>query len=95
MPVIALAVSAYFAHHSVDGRFGSVARVDLERQLAEAEASLNDLRQTKKRLEIRVALLRPGTIERDTLDEYARRELGLVGSNDALVLTPPPIVVQY
>jgi cell division protein FtsB len=86
VPAICLIVSAYFAHHSVDGRFGSDARVRIDAALAETQARLETLRQTRADLTHKVALLKSGSIERDTLDGFAREKLGLIGPADVVYM---------
>ncbi len=86
VPVICLTVSAYFAHHSVDGRYGSEARMRVDAALADAQARLDTLKSQRQIIDHKVALLRSGSIERDTLDEHARNTLGLIGPNDVVVL---------
>jgi cell division protein FtsB len=85
VPVICLTVSAYFLHHSFDGRFGSEARTRIDAERVAASARLDALKAERIRLEHKVALLRSGTIERDTLDEHARSLLGMIGSKDAVI----------
>jgi cell division protein FtsB len=86
VPVISLVVCAYFAHHSLDGRYGSQARVRVDAALADAQARLDTLKTQHQNIDHKVALLRSGSIERDTLDEHARNTLGLIGPNDVVVL---------
>jgi cell division protein FtsB len=89
VPAICVVVCAYFAHHSVDGRYGSEARVRVDAALADAQARLDTLKAQRKNIEHKVALLRSGSIERDTLDEHARRSLGLISPNDVLIFSNP------
>ena len=86
VPDICTVVSAYFAHHSFDGRYGSEARVRVEAALADAQARLDTLKAQRQNIDHKVALLRSGSIERDTLDEHARNTLGMIGPNDVVVL---------
>ncbi|NJR13197.1 MAG: septum formation initiator family protein [Phyllobacteriaceae bacterium] len=82
VPVITLIASVYFAHHSVDGRYGSDARQKVEAALADTQARLSTLQAARSEIEHKVALLKTGTIERDTLDEHARKTLGLIAVNE-------------
>jgi cell division protein FtsB len=84
IPAISLVVCAYFAHHSVDGRYGSEAREDIRAALVETQARLDLLRANRAALEHKVALLKVGTIERDTLDGFAREKLGLISANEVI-----------
>jgi cell division protein FtsB len=89
VPVICLVVCAYFAHHSIDGRYGSEARVRVDAALADAQARLDTLKAQRQIIDHKVALLRSGSIERDTLDEHARNTLGMTGPNDVVILSNP------
>ena len=89
IPVICTVVCAYFAHHSLDGRYGSEARVRVDAALAGAQARLDTLKAQHKNIDHKVALLRSGSIERDTLDEHARHTLGMISPNDVLILSNP------
>jgi cell division protein FtsB len=86
VPALSLILCAYFAHHSVDGRYGSDARQKIDVALAETQARLDQLRATRAELEHKVALMKTGTIERDTLDGFAREKLGYIGASDVVYM---------
>ncbi len=50
------------------------------------QSKLGDLRVQRQRLDQRVSLMRPETMDRDTLDELARSQLGLADENDIVIL---------
>jgi cell division protein FtsB len=87
VPFLCLMVSAYFLHHSFDGRFGSISLARMQASVAEETSKLEALKAERASLEHHVALLRSGSIERDTLDEHARGKLGLIGAHDVVIAT--------
>ena len=86
IPVVTIVTSAYFYHHSSEGRFGSTSRAILTVELSKAQSMLAELKGRRNGLEKEVALLRDGTIERDSLDERARASLGMVGKHEVIML---------
>lgn len=60
--------------------------VALERETALAEAELHALRAQKQEIEKKVIGLRPGSIDRDLLDERARALLGYRRAEERVVL---------
>jgi len=85
LPVICLLVLAYFAHHAVEGEFGlaSLERLDAQEQSLQEE--LAALKAARERLEARVALMRPGSLDRDMVDERARQALNLAHPHDVVI----------
>jgi len=94
-PLARLAVSAasalliaYFVFHAWSGRYGIEAMHRMEEDRTRLEFSLARLKQERRRLEGRVALLRDGTIEKDMLDEQARNMLNMVAPDEIVILRP-------
>lgn len=75
----------YFAYHMVQGDHGYVALVDLRGQVAEAHATLTQLREQRERLEARADGLVNGDRDRDLVDQQARRMLNLARPNDLVL----------
>ena len=84
-PVACLCAIGYFAYHTLQGHRSLITYVHLENELAAAQVELAAAAQRRLRLERRVALLRPENIDRDILDEQARKVLGL-GHADEVVI---------
>lgn len=85
VPAITAAVLAYFALHAQSGKYGLNAKQELSVELANREAVYNTLDRQREKLEKRVSLLHDGTLQRDMLDEQARRALNL-SSDDEITL---------
>lgn len=85
VPAITGLFLAYFGFHAYHGEYGIYAKYRLEARIAEAEKRLDALSQTRSALEHRIALLQDGTLEKDMLDEQARRALNLAGENEVVI----------
>lgn len=77
VPAIAAMFLTYFGFHAFHGEYGIYNKYRLEERVAGLEAQLHDLTATRKALEQRVQLMHDGTLERDMLDEQARRALNV------------------
>jgi cell division protein FtsB len=89
-PVIGAAVFAYFAYHAVQGERGLLTWLRLSQQIREAEATYAGVAEERARLEHRVALLSPGSLDPDMLEERARAMLNLAHSDDLVIFLEPP-----
>lgn len=77
---------AYFLHHANIGQRGLEARRELSVQIEQTRAELDELVRERKEWERRVALVRSDQIDRDLLEEQARKMLGRVHRNDLVIL---------
>jgi cell division protein FtsB len=84
--VLAALLIGYFAVHAYSGDHGLKARQDLDLEIAELTRDLDRLKVERKQWERRVSLLRPGSIDPDTLDERARALLEYAHPNDLVLL---------
>lgn len=73
---------AYFIYHSIYGSRGIIAYFSLNHQLEKAYSALEALRDERIELEHKVKLLRPESLDRDMLDQEARRVLGVAMPNE-------------
>ncbi len=85
VPAIASAFLAYFAMHVQGGQYGLDAKAELATILERKHAELATVTRERERMEIRVTLLHDGSLERDMIDERARRYLN-VGAEDELLI---------
>lgn len=86
VPVFGACVSGYFVYHAIQGERGLAAWLALEKQIATAEATLERLATERAVLERRVALLSPGTLDADMLDERARHMLNFAHPDELVIL---------
>ena len=87
LPILTAAFLSYFGFHAYHGEFGLYARIQLEEQKATLTKQLEKISGERAALEKRVALLRDGSIEKDMLDEQARRALNLSHPDEVTIIT--------
>jgi cell division protein FtsB len=85
LPTACLLVMGYFAYHAVEGDYGLFALGKLKARVASLEAELDDARGARQRMEARVALMRPESVDRDMLDERARQALNMADAKDLVI----------
>jgi cell division protein FtsB len=81
----AVAFIGYFGINAYTGDRGLKAKQDLDAQIAELSAELDDLRQARALWERRLTLLRSASLDPDTLDERARLLLGYAHPHDVVM----------
>src|SRR5205814_5371387 len=75
----------YFGVNAYTGNHGLRAKQDLDRQIGQATAELENLRAERRVWERRVALLQSDKLDPDFLDERARALLNWVDPNDLVL----------
>ncbi|WP_159585832.1 FtsB family cell division protein [Chelativorans xinjiangense] len=88
VPAITALVLTYFGFHAYQGDYGLNGKERLEGRIAGLEAKLDALHRERGDLEERVSLLNDGSLEKDMLDEQARRALNLVRENEIVIFRP-------
>ncbi|WP_350334035.1 FtsB family cell division protein [Coralliovum pocilloporae] len=86
VPLLCVLCLSYFAFHALNGDYGVYAKKRMAVRIASLEAELAALQSEKLRIEHRVSLLKPESLDRDLIDELARRNLNYVHVNDIVVL---------
>jgi cell division protein FtsB len=77
----------YFAWHAWKGPRGFPYKDRLTADVAALETKYEDLHATRLKLENKVSLLRPESIDPDLLDELARGKLELAKPTDVVAFT--------
>jgi len=75
--IITIFMLLYFVFHSIYGSRGIIAYFKLQAELESSHKKLDQLRAERLEIENRTKLLRPGSLDRDMLDEKTRNVLGL------------------
>ena len=75
IPAISLAVIAYFGSHAIWGERGLLALEDVQARLGVEQQRLAQLHDERVRLEHRVRLMEPGSVDPDLVEELARSRL--------------------
>lgn len=85
VPAISVMFLSYFGFHAYHGEYGIFSKYQLAGRITELDAELQTTMAERTALERKVQMLREGTIDRDMLDEFARRELDYSRSNELTV----------
>lgn len=85
-PIMAVGVLAYFSYHAINGSLGLESMRNYEEDVAQLQGQLGALEKQRATLERKTAMLRDGSLERDMLDEQARRVLGVTRENEIVIL---------
>src|SRR5947209_12618199 len=81
-------VAAYFVWHALNGERGLKASLEYSKQISDLEKERASLRAERAHWEHRIGLIRGDEIDRDLLDQEARRILGRVNAHDLVVMIP-------
>lgn len=81
-------ISFYFAYHLVSGNKGLLAMMQLSSKLEEAHLRLDDVKMDRLKMEHKVKMLSPESLDLDLLDEQARRNLGHAKPNEIIYFLP-------
>jgi len=88
LPAVTVAFLAYFAYHAFHGEYGLFARARFDDEAVHLRGELAAVRAKRERLERRVALLRPESLDPDMIEERARLSLNVVHRNELVILRP-------
>ena len=86
VPAVSALFLAYFGFHAYHGEFGINSKYLYEAQAVELQARLDTVKAQRLGLERRVQLLHDGTLEKDMLDEQARRALNLSKPDEIVIM---------
>ena len=85
-PVLGVCAIVYFAYHGVHGDRGLIAWWKIKQRVAAAKLALAQSENERDRLEKRVRLLNPGSLDPDMLEERARVMLNYGHTDDLVIL---------
>lgn len=86
LPVLAVGVLSYFGHHAFNGSLGLASGEQYQATASALETELAALETMREGLEKKTGMLRDGSLERDMIDEQARRTLGITRANEIVIL---------
>lgn len=86
VPAISAAFLSYFGFHAFHGEYGIYSKYRLEARVAALETDLEKVQSERMRLEQRLSLLNDGTLEKDMLDEHARRALNMALADEVIIM---------
>lgn len=74
--VIGVCLSFYFCYHLIAGERSYLRLVSLDRQIEDTQEEFHVASAERETLEQKVVMMRPGNVNRDLLEEQARKVLG-------------------
>ena len=86
VPAVSALFLAYFGFHAYHGEFGIYSKYLYEAQAVALQARLDAVKAQRVGMERRVQLLQDGTLEKDMLDEQARRALNLSKPDEIVIM---------
>jgi cell division protein FtsB len=86
VPAITVLFLAYFGFHAYHGEFGIYSKYQFEARAAELQGRLVTIQAQRLDLERRVQLLHDGTLEKDMVDEQARKALNLSQADEVTIM---------
>lgn len=89
LPFCCLLIMGYFAYHAVEGDYGLFALEKLEARVEALDAELADVEGERRRMERKVSLMRPESLDRDMIDERAREALNMANAKDIVIFLEP------
>jgi cell division protein FtsB len=89
VPALWTAVIGYFAYHLLDGQYGLMSWLAFEERAYKLQTELVDIKSEREKLEYRVALMRPESLDPDLLEERARQTLGFSRPNEVTIFREP------
>ena len=88
VPMLSVAFLAYFGFHAFNGDYGIYSKYELEAQTALLREEHTALVAKRVALEERVRLLHDGSLDKDMLDEQARKSLNLSKHDEVVIMRP-------
>jgi len=86
VPAVSAVFLSYFGFHAYHGEFGILSKYRYESEAVELQARLDTIQAQRMEIERRVQLLHDGTLEKDMLDEQARRALNLSQPDEIVIM---------
>jgi cell division protein FtsB len=86
IPAIAASFIGYFGYYTIFGTRGLLTYSDVQARLAVKQQELASLRADRTRLEHRIQLLQPGSVDPDLVEELARSQM--LGSSPSQIAVP-------
>ncbi len=89
VPSLAAIFLSYFGFHAYHGEFGIYSKYRYEAQAKELQARLDTIKSQRLGIERRVQMLHDGTLEKDMLDEQARKALNVSLADELTIMRLP------
>ena len=86
LPLIGICLCLYFSYHAILGNRSIVKLYMLEKQIETMSQENSASAETKESLQKKVSMMRPGTVDKDLLEEQARLVLGYREAEEVVIL---------
>ena len=83
---IGVCLSLYFCYHLIAGERSYLRLISLNHQISTTEKKHKEEFAQREALEQKVVMMRPGTVNRDLLEEQARSVLGFHYKDDKVII---------
>lgn len=87
--LISLSLCLYFSYHATQGNRSFLRLGSLNQKVATMSQKYDDLHVERVALEKKVVMMRPGSLDRDLLEEQARIVLGYKAPDEMVILQKP------
>jgi cell division protein FtsB len=87
LTLMGMGLFLYFSYHLIQGERSYMRYISLGQSVQTLEKDTAQLQEQRKELESKVSMMRPGSINRDLLEERARVVLGFRREGEKDVLT--------
>lgn len=84
--LIGMCLVLYFTYHAIYGSRSLMQMISLKSQIETMSSERDRLTSERESLEQRVSMMRPGSLDRDLLEERARVVLGYKSENEMIIL---------
>ncbi len=74
--IIGVCLAVYFCYHLIAGERSYLRLISLNYQVSQTEAKYEEVSKERAALEQKVVMMRPGSVNRDLLEEQSRKVLG-------------------
>lgn len=85
--MIGLCLCVYFTYHAFQGERSYIRLLSLNANIESTQNELSTLQTKRENLEQKVVMMRPGSINKDLLEERARAVLGFYHPDEVAVVT--------
>ena len=84
--IVGICLLCYFSYHALLGERSYIRLMSLERKTEKVSFVYHDLRTERMALENKVAKLRPGSLDKDLLEERVHHVLGYYHPDETVIL---------
>ena len=86
LAMIGVLLCVYFSYHAISGERSLIRLLSLQQAIKDNAAEKNNVIFERQILEAKVVAMRPGSIEKDLLEERAREVLGYKRPGEVIIL---------